>query len=165
MWYSDKTYLVQRSLVYLYQHPRLEHSRLDSLSCLAASIYVDSCLRDQRFSAGAIGILVLKLKSELESFLLSYDNEAFEHDEGTERNLLWVCAFGAIAAYGRLERRWFVEQFGNVCERLGVTEWEEAVFLFRKTLWNEKWEDPQGALWQEVVGSKARLVSGGFIEL
>ncbi|KAH7354676.1 hypothetical protein BKA65DRAFT_496788 [Rhexocercosporidium sp. MPI-PUGE-AT-0058] len=164
MWYSDKTYLVQRSLVYMYQHPRVEHSRLDSLSCLAASIYVDSCLRDQRFSAGAIGILVSKLKSDLESFLLSYDHEPFRHDEATERTLMWVCAFGAIAAYGRPKRRWFVEQFANICERLGVREWEEARFMLRRILWNDSWENPRGELWQDVV-ERTHLISVDLMEI
>ncbi|KAL5328168.1 hypothetical protein ACEPPN_001664 [Leptodophora sp. 'Broadleaf-Isolate-01'] len=165
IWYSDKTYLTQRSLVYLFQHPRVEHSRLDLLTCLAASIYIDSCLRDQRFNVGAIGILVSKLKSELESFLLSYDYEPFERDKETERTLMWVCAFGAIAAYGRPMRRWFVERFANVCERLGVVEWEEAKGILRRRLWNERWENPKGGLWRDAVERRTQLISSDFIEI
>ncbi|KAH6723564.1 hypothetical protein BKA61DRAFT_648686 [Leptodontidium sp. MPI-SDFR-AT-0119] len=152
-------------LVYIFQHPKIEHSRLDSLTCLAASIYIDSCLRDQRFNAGAIGILVSKLKSELESFLLSYDHEPYEHDEEAEKTLMWVFAFGAIAAYGRPKRRWFVEQFANVCERLGIIEWEVAKSILERKLWNERWENPKGELWQDLVERKSQLIAGDFMEM
>ncbi|KAK0107449.1 hypothetical protein ONS96_003264 [Cadophora gregata f. sp. sojae] len=158
MWYSDKTYLVKRSLVYLYQHPQLSHSRLDTLKCLAASIFVDSCFRDQRFSACSIGILVTKLRSELESFLMSYDLELVEHSEEDEKALMWVCAFGGIAAYGWAERSWFVEQFARVCGRLEIREWERARKIVSETLWNERWEEPKGALWQETVETKTSMI-------
>ncbi|PVH78890.1 hypothetical protein DL98DRAFT_533425 [Cadophora sp. DSE1049] len=165
MWYSDKTYLVQRSLVYLYQNPRLGQSRMDTLKCLAASIYVDSCFRDQRFSACAIGILVTKLKLEVESFLNSYDLELAEHSEEDEKSLLWICASGGISAYGWQERNWFVDQFTSVCGRLDVTEWEKAKEILRGILWNEKWEEPKEALWRDTVERKLSLSSAFFMEI
>ncbi|KAH7398042.1 hypothetical protein BKA64DRAFT_673420 [Cadophora sp. MPI-SDFR-AT-0126] len=164
MWYSDKTYLVQRSLVYLYQHPQMSHSKLDTLKCLAASIYVDSCLRGQKFSAPAIGILVSKLKSELESFLMSYDLELVESSEEADQNLLWVCAFGGIAAYGWPDRNWFVEVFTSVCDRLEIEEWEHAKGKLRETLWNKKWEEPKEALWRDIVARRADLAAGVFMD-
>ncbi|KAL2070944.1 hypothetical protein VTL71DRAFT_13970 [Oculimacula yallundae] len=141
MWYSDKTYLVQRSLVYLYQTPNVEHvkSKLDQIRCLTASIYVDSCLRDQRFRTGAIGILVSRLKSDLECFLLGYDSSSDPQEEA-EETLLWVCAFGAIASYGSPERGWFIGKFVDVCGRLDVDEWGEVERMLRRKLWNEEFQ-------------------------
>ena len=164
MWYSDKTYLLQRSLVYLYQHPRLGQTRMDTLKCLTASIYVDSCFRDLHFSACAIGMLVSKLKSELECFLFSYDLELVEHSEVDERNLLWVCVYGGIAAYGWPEREWFVEQIERLCGRLGVTDWEQAKNMLREILWNEKWEEPKASLWRDTVERKASLSRASFMD-
>lgn len=164
MWYSDKTYLLQRSLVYLYQHPRLGQTRMTTLKCLTASIYVDSCFRDLHFSACAIGMLVSKLKSELECFLFSYDLELVEHSEEEEKGLLWICAFGGVAAYGWPERNWFVEQFTSVCCRLGVQDWEQGKSILHHTMWNEKWEDPKGALWRDALERRANIAAGTFTD-
>tara|TARA_R110002060_G_scaffold65901_1_gene74843 strand:+ start:955 stop:1332 length:378 start_codon:yes stop_codon:yes gene_type:complete len=109
-------------------------------------------------------MLVSKLKSELECFLFSYDLELVEHSEEEEKGLLWICAFGGVAAYGWPERNWFVEQFTSVCCRLGVQDWEQGKSILHHTMWNEKWEDPKGALWRDALERRANIAAGTFTD-
>jgi hypothetical protein len=156
MWYSDKTYLVQRSLVYLSLHPQSEDAALDTACCLAASIFVDSCFRDLGFHAGVIGQLVSKLRTACESLSPLQGEVDDGIDEcATLTKLLWVFAFGGIAAVGRPERAWFVEQLAHVCSALELDSWEEMVECLGTILWNACWEVPRGLLWRSVIDTRA----------
>ncbi len=138
--------------------------------CLAASIYVDSSLRDQRFSAGAIRILASKLMKETQAFLMSHERDLFELGDGEDvegknelmLRLMWVFAFGAVASFGRqAERGWFVWQFSRSCGCLGIISWDKAERVLRETLWNGNWEMPKGALWREVSSGKMEGMEEG----
>ena len=157
MLYSDKTYLVQRNLVYLSLHPQSDDAALDTACCLAASIFVDCCFRDLGFHANAIGILVTKLKTACEPLLqLQYETLEDETDgRATLAKLLWLFTFGGIAAVGRPERTWFVEQLVHVCSALEITSWEEMEEILSCILWNAKWEVPRGSLWESIVEARA----------
>jgi hypothetical protein len=156
MWYSDKTYLVQRNLVYLSLHPQSDDAALDSACCLAASIFVDCCFRDLGFHAGVIGQLVSKLKGACEPLSLFQGDVDVETEErATLTKLLWVFVFGGIAAVGRPERSWFIEQLVHVCSALEVNSWEDMEDCLSTILWNGRWEVPQGSLWRSVVEARA----------
>jgi hypothetical protein len=156
MWYSDKTYLVQRNLVYLSLHPQSEDAALDTACCLAASIFVDCCFRDLGFHAGVIGHLVSKLRTACEP-LLSLQGEVYNGADkrATLTKLLWVFAFGGIAAVGRPERAWFVEQLAHVCSALELISWEKMEECLGTILWNARWEVPHGLLWRSVIEARA----------
>lgn len=164
MWYSDKTYLVQRSLVFLSLHPQSDDATLDTACCLAASIFVDSCFRDLGLNANAIGIRVSNLRIACEP-LLEVRPEESEHEidhKETLAKLLWVFVFGSIAAVGRPERTWFVKQVAQVLSALEVTTWAETQEILSSILWNSRWEVPRGSLWESVVEERALGQTSAF---
>ncbi|KAL2069219.1 hypothetical protein VTL71DRAFT_15557 [Oculimacula yallundae] len=157
IWYSDKVYLIQRNLTHMWVSPSAAGSRLDTLCCLAASIYVDSCLRDLGFHCPIIGHLVGLLKKDSEALIFSNDPNLFGCEVGDEvvERLMWVFGIASVASSSWPERDWFVEQFALACSSLKVTSWPQAESMLRKYMWNAQWVSSSPSFWNSVVNKEA----------
>jgi hypothetical protein len=116
MWYSDKVYLLQRSLVYLSLDP--EQAVVNAACCIAASMYVDSYFRDLGFYSNVIALMVTKLKMFLDQRLQNVITSPAEYNEDELSMVLWTLIIGGILAMKKPERSWFLERLRSFREAL-----------------------------------------------
>jgi hypothetical protein len=147
MWYSDKVYLVQRDLVYSSFEP--EEAELDAPCRIAASIYVDSYLRDLGFHSRVIAVMVTRLKN-----LLERKGLVWQHDGGEQKWMtsFWILVIGGIAAMNKPEQQWFLMHLRSCCEAMGLHDRVDAEQLLRMILWSRDWSGYLEKMWEEVVG-------------
>lgn len=146
-WYSDKVYLVHRNPTMRSTQPRASTTNIDTLCCIAALIYVNTCLCNVHFHTGITGGLVPRLKVSIEKADV---RTLLAGTTGTVQLTLWALFFGGIAAVGGPERTWFVAQLATVCDVLGLNCWTDVERVLASILWTADWEMPQGSLWKEV---------------
>jgi hypothetical protein len=145
--YSDRVYFIRRSLHYLQHHPTPHSKRIDLPLAIAASIFVDSCIRDMGFHVGIICIMVARLKDHL----VFFEDDVIEFpNKLVAQKILCVFALGAVAALGKVERPWFVAWLALACRALGITRWEKLEPNLKAIIWKSNWESPRGMLWSEV---------------
>lgn len=147
MWYSDKMYVTQRSMTYLSLYPQPGDSKLDTACISAASIFTHVHLRDLGFYSKVVGDLTSVFKDKLDGIL----REGLEADEQEDGRLFWVLVVGGLCAFGKEERRWFVERLREVVKRLEVTGLRDAEERVRGILWTKKWTPRLETLWEEIV--------------
>jgi hypothetical protein len=148
LWYSDKIYLVQRSLVRLTMDPEPHHTSLDIACYIVASLYVDCRLRDLGDRSIAISIAVTKLRTLLPQVFEELPQH-FGFGASVDR-ILWVLVFACIAANGRPERPWFIQKLAAMCQILKFESWVELIAISKGVLWDDEWEMPRGLVWSEV---------------
>jgi len=148
MWYSDKVYILQRNLNYIYLNKNLTTlSQIDRACCGAASIFSHIYLRDLGFNTQIVGILVANFKIELEGAIHEVTSSAGKDDW---LKLLWVLAIAGISAFGKSERGWFV---GKLMEVSVLFDWGKAAVreAIEKITWTTEWDGYLNVLWDEVV--------------
>jgi hypothetical protein len=144
MWYSDKVYLVQRSLVYASLDPE---QRVVDIACyIAGSMYVDSYLRDLGFYSGIIALMVAKLKNFLEQNVVGLLDGY--NEEGLIM-IFWTLLIGGLSATGKPERGWFIEHLRTVCKTLKLHTRSGAEEVLRKILWSKDWSMYLEEIWEE----------------
>ncbi|KAE9375953.1 hypothetical protein N431DRAFT_481146 [Stipitochalara longipes BDJ] len=148
LWYSDKIYLIQRSLICLTMDPEPYQTSLDTACYMTASLYVDCRLRDLGARSVAIGTGVSKLRAFLPQVFQELPQD-FGLSVSVDR-ILWVLVFAGIAANGRPERPWLVEKLANMCRILKFESWVELTAILKIILWDEEWEVPRELLWSKV---------------
>jgi len=139
-------YFLQRQLFEIIHSE--ESTKLEVACATASLVFCYHMLRDVPFSFGIAGKAVRRLKEAL----LSVNEEERDVDSGKGKGemLFWTLGFGAIAAEGKEEGRWFVRKFGEVCKVLGVETWEEVRGRLEGVLWGEALDGPGMRVWGEV---------------
>jgi hypothetical protein len=150
MWLSDKVYLIQRNLVYLSQNPEPEHSRMDTACCVAASIFVHIYLRDLGVYPRVVGIMVEEFRVFLEDTMEDLMWMDVKDDSTEAMKLFWALVIGAIAAYEKPQREWFVDPLRDLCGRLGIEGKSEVLGHVTKILWTKEWDAYLDILWDEL---------------
>jgi hypothetical protein len=64
--------------------------------------------------------------------------------------LFWILVIAGISAFGKSERRWFVERFRDVSVRLEIEGPRDAEERVRKILWSDEWTTHLDSLWEEL---------------
>lgn len=161
MWYSDKIYLVQRSLMDVAYNKR-KTSHIDRASALVALIYVHAGLCEVKLHSKIIGVLVSRLQSSLGLFM----SESKPVSEGvrTVKKLLWALYFGGVAAAVGPERQWFVKHLAISCEALDLRTWADMMAILETVFWKEKWEKPVGALWRHLETARHEINGEADVE-
>ena len=151
IWYSDKVYLVQRSLTDVaYNQRKAPH--IDQACAIAALIYVHVGLCDVRLYTKIIDVLISRLKASLKLVMSQY-NYISPATHAAER-LLWALYFGGVAAAAGLERRWFVSHLLVSCEALNLKTWADMKVILETVFWKAEWENPIGALWRDLEAAR-----------
>jgi hypothetical protein len=140
MSYSDKVYFLQRQLFEIIHGEG--STKLEVACATAALIFCYRMLRDVPFSFGIAGKAVKRAKEAL----LGVNGG----QEGKGEMLFWTLGFGAIAAEGKEEGRWFLEKFGNVCQVLRVRRWEGVRGRLQSVLWGDELDEAGMRVWEEV---------------
>jgi hypothetical protein len=144
MWYSDKVYLVQRSIIYASLDS--EQGVVDTACYIAGSMYVDSYLRDLGFYSGVIALMVTKLKNFLEHNVVEFLGE---YDEGALLMVFWTLVIGGISAIGKPALGWSMEHLRTVCKILKLHIRSDAEEVLGKVVWSKDWSMYLEEIWQE----------------
>lgn len=137
--FNEKIFgLERRLLLSLISTDRQHVSPLDNFilqSCShAAFIYIFSTLhstiRDLPLRAPFFGVLTERLRTALNhtGFLLAWSH-------ANSVMLLWVLVVGAVAAYRRPQRSWFVTQLIGVCAILKIQNLDDMKIHLDKMMW------------------------------
>lgn len=117
----------------------------------AAYIYIystlHSTLRDLPLQSPFFGIYVERLRIALShrEFFLGWRNTS-------PVMLLWVLVVGAIAAYRRPQRAWFMTQLAGVCLALKISDLKKLRGLLEEMMWIEgALNSSLGTLWSELM--------------
>jgi hypothetical protein len=148
MWYSDKVYLVQRSLVYFSLDAK--QTDVDIACCIAASIYVDSYFRDLGLHSSVIILMVTKLKRFLEQSVIA-GLAGYNEDDST--SIFWTLVIGGISAIKKPERPWFLEHIKSLREALGLGTRADTEEALKKILWSNEWRGHLEQMWEELGNS------------
>jgi hypothetical protein len=143
IWYCDLIYDIQRRLLDRVNNHDSTLDTLETSTFMAALIFSYSCLRDIPFNSRIVTIMVTRLKQLLET--------GWQHNNGDSPKILWVFAFGGIAAEGRPERDWFAENLGTRCQSLGIRTWKEVCLESESILQYPKLIAPGERLIKEAV--------------
>jgi hypothetical protein len=141
MWYSDKVYLVQRDLVYLWLESAAKD--LDSACSIAASIYVDAYMRDLGLHTRGIAVMIGRLRSVLETNIVPFQ---LEHDDYLQTVVLWVLTIGGIAARRTINEQWFVDHLRSAYEGMNLQSQGDIENVLRKILWSKDWSSDLGEI-------------------
>jgi hypothetical protein len=148
IWYSDKIYLLQRSLMDIAYNKQHNTSHIDRACAIAALIYLHTGLCEVRIRSKVISVLVSRLKAEL---LMAMRGFAPGEDSGEmTRKLVWALYFGGVACGFEGQREWYLEQLGIACEALGLETWPDMLAVLESMFWKDECEEPTGALWREL---------------
>ncbi|KAE9366639.1 hypothetical protein N431DRAFT_495079 [Stipitochalara longipes BDJ] len=155
IWYSDKIYLVQRSLMHVAYSKQYESSHIDRACALAALIYVHTGLCEVRIHPKVINILILRLKTELQ---LAMRRSAPGSSSGnTTRKFVWALYFGGVTSSLESEREWFLNQLVTACEALGLETWLDMQAILEAIFWKDGCEQITGALWRELESKRETI--------
>jgi hypothetical protein len=152
IWYSDKIYLVQRSLMDVAYNKQHETSHIDRACAIAALIYVHTGLCEVKIHSKVVGVLVFRLKAELQMAMRRFEPGASSGD--STKKLVWALYFGGIASGLESERQWFSGHLVTACEALGLDAWPDMQAILETIFWKDGWEQLTGALWRELESKR-----------
>lgn len=91
---------------------------------------------------------VRRLKASIQEL----DGGEEEQTDVEKKWMFWVLAFGGVAAEGREEREWFVEEFGGFVRGMKLRKWEEARGILEEVLWEDVLDEGGKRLWIKAGG-------------
>ncbi|TAQ87701.1 hypothetical protein B7494_g3981 [Chlorociboria aeruginascens] len=144
IWYSDKTYYVQRCLVDLSHCSDIRTRYIDIACAFAGICFSYSCFQDISFKSRIIGNFVSRLKNAIDKAVEK------ESDFLPASRLLWALVLGGMAAEEKDERGWFVEKFKKICEVMELANWESVKARLEGILWSPELNEPVSRFWEEV---------------
>jgi hypothetical protein len=155
IWYSDKIYLLQRSLMDIAYNKQHNTYHIDRACAIAALIYLHTGLCEVRIRSKVISVLVSRLKAELQMVMKGF-GPGEDIGEMT-RKLVWALYFGGVACGFEGQREWYLEQLGIACEALGLEAWPDMLAVLESMFWKDGCEQPTGALWRELEAKRRIL--------
>jgi hypothetical protein len=152
---SNKIYNVEYDLLLLNE---LQNTNIDSNRCIfafeavplkmAAHLYLWLAIRELPPTSELLYKILQRLHGSLKPVLPGWFNASEERMYW----LLWILFVGGVAANGRKERSWFVNELGHVCIDLKIWTLDGLKECLERVVWQDAWcAERCAALWDDLT--------------